>query len=166
MYLEEGRELETLFRRVKERRLTTSLDMVMTDRRSEAAKVNWASVLRRVLPFVEVFLPSLDEMRMVFGNRATPGEVCRRLRRWGPGIVGLKPGSRGLQVSWGRREWREPCFNVKVAGTTGADDCTIAGFLAGLLQGLPSEKVATMAVRVGACSCEAADATSGVLSWD
>ena len=51
-------------------------------------------------------------------------------------------------------------------GTTGAGDCTIAGFLAGLLKGLGPESALRGAVAVGACNVEQADATSGVPSWE
>ena len=66
---------------------------------------------------------------------------------------------------WLNRELLAPCFLVDVAGTTGAGDCTIAGFLARLLAGDSPEQAATAAVAVGACSVEQPDATSGVPDW-
>ena len=53
----------------------------------------------------------------------------------------------------------------RVAGTTGAGDCTIAGFLAALLRGEGPVQAATSATAVGASSVEAPDATSGVPPW-
>jgi sugar/nucleoside kinase (ribokinase family) len=53
-----------------------------------------------------------------------------------------------------------------VVGTTGAGDATVAGFLSGLLRDLSPEAAATAAVAVGACNVEAADALSGVRSWE
>ncbi len=38
--------------------------------------------------------------------------------------------------SWSNRELWAPCFRVKVVGTTGSGDSTIAGFLGALLRGL------------------------------
>jgi sugar/nucleoside kinase (ribokinase family) len=58
-----------------------------------------------------------------------------------------------------------PCFAANVVGTTGAGDCTIAGFLAGFLDDLTPERVMTAAVGVGAFSVERADSVSGVPSW-
>lgn len=63
---------------------------------------------------------------------------------------------------WTNRELMAPCFHVEVAGTTGAGDCTIAGFLAEFLQWSSPELTLTTAVAVGAFSVEAADSTSGV----
>ena len=166
MYVDGGRQMETIFRRVKERGLMTSLDMSYPDPQSEAGQVDWRAWLRRVLPCVDIFLPSLDETQMMLKSTAAPSELSRQLHDWGAAIVGLKLGDRGLYVRWPDGELSAPCFEVNVVGTTGSGDATIAGFLAGLLHGLPAEEVMATAVAVGACCCEAADATSGIRPWD
>jgi sugar/nucleoside kinase (ribokinase family) len=66
---------------------------------------------------------------------------------------------------WADRMLWAPCFSVDVVGTTGAGDATIAGFLGGLLRDMSPEETVTMAVAVGACNVEAADALSGLRSW-
>ncbi len=68
--------------------------------------------------------------------------------------------------AWANREWWSPCFAVEVVGTTGSGDATIAGFLSALLRGLSAREALTMAVAVGACNVEAADAISGLRSWE
>ncbi len=112
--------------------------------------------------------------------------VSHDLISMGPAIVGLKLGTLGLYIrtadssrlarlgrakpenlsAWANRELWSPCFQVDVAGTTGAGDATIAGFLAALLRDEPPESCATMACAVGACNVEAADALSGIRSWE
>ena len=52
-----------------------------------------------------------------------------------------------------------------MVGTTGAGDCTIAGFLAALLEGLSLPDAMTSAVAVGAFNVESADAVSGIKPW-
>jgi hypothetical protein len=52
------------------------------------------------------------------------------------------------------------------AGTAGAGDATIAGFLASLYKGLSPEDALTMAVAVGGSCVEAPDAVSGIRSWE
>ncbi|MCS7060284.1 MAG: PfkB family carbohydrate kinase [Anaerolineae bacterium] len=104
----------------------------------------------------------------------------------GAKIVGIKLGECGLFLrtagraaleklgrarpdsldGWTERVLWSPCFQVEVVGTTGAGDSTIAGFLCALLRGLPAEEALNMAVAVGACNVEAADALSGVRTWD
>jgi sugar/nucleoside kinase (ribokinase family) len=166
MYADGGCEMEAIFRMARLQGLKTSLDMSKPDPASEAGRVDWTAWLKRVLPLVDVYLPSLDETRVMLGSDASPGELARRLQGWGAPIVALKLGDQGLYCRWNDRELRTSCFQVDVVGTTGSGDCTIAGFLAGLLYGLPPDEVMTMAVAVGACCCEAPDAVSGVRTWD
>ncbi|MEM7345993.1 MAG: carbohydrate kinase family protein, partial [Chloroflexota bacterium] len=71
-----------------------------------------------------------------------------------------------LVAQWCDRQLLVPCFSTTVVGTTGAGDCTIAGFLAGLLHKLSLPQIMTGAVGVGACNVEQVDATSGVPLWE
>jgi sugar/nucleoside kinase (ribokinase family) len=113
-------------------------------------------------------------------------DLSQELLGMGTRIVVLKLGDRGLYVrsadssaikalgraqpsdptAWGSRELWTACFEVDVAGTAGAGDATIAGFLSALLRDLSPEEAATAAVAVGACNVEAVDTLSGVRSWE
>ena len=113
-------------------------------------------------------------------------ELSSELLAMGGKIVGFKLGERGMYVrtagrvdiealgaarptdasAWAGRELWAPCFQVDVAGTTGAGDAAIAGFLAGLLRDLSPELALTAAVAAGACNVETADAVSGIRPWD
>ncbi len=62
MYQNEGRELASLFQWVQNQGMTTSLDLAKPDPESEAGCVDWRLILERVLPFVDIFLPSVDEI--------------------------------------------------------------------------------------------------------
>jgi sugar/nucleoside kinase (ribokinase family) len=119
-------------------------------------------------------------------DRALLRDVADRLLKWGAAAVVLKLGDQGLYLrvtsdrarldrvgrrllpaaAWAGREGLVPCFRAKVVSTTGAGDTTVAGFLAALLKGLPPDDAMTLAVAVGACSVEQADATSGVPDWE
>ena len=55
-----------------------------------------------------------------------------------------------------------PVFKVDVQGTVGAGDTPIAGFLAGVSQGLDPAKVLTLANAVGAFCVEAVSSIAGV----
>ncbi|MFH1741177.1 MAG: carbohydrate kinase family protein [bacterium] len=56
-----GKELVSIFKKVKELGVTTSLDMSMPDLSSESAKISWRDLLGRLLPFVDLYLPSAEE---------------------------------------------------------------------------------------------------------
>lgn len=62
MYRNEGEELEKIFRMVKGQHIRTSLDMAAVDENSEAAKCNWKRILEKVLPYVDFFVPSIEEI--------------------------------------------------------------------------------------------------------
>lgn len=161
-----GEQMETIFCRARQHGLVTSLDMSLPDPESEAGRVDWPAWLQRVLPHVDLYLPSLEETQFMLGRQDSPGELARQLEGWGAGIVGLKMGAHGLFCRWGGCDRHAPCFEVDVVGTTGSGDATIAGFLSGYLRGLSPEDTMTAAVATGACCCEAADATSGIQSWE
>jgi len=194
MYADGGEELASLLRRVKEQGVVTSLDMALPDPASEAGRAPWRAILERALPYVDLFVPSLEETLFMLGREAVAApdggllaEVGSELLGMGAAVVALKLGAEGVYLqttpdgnrlaalrrclpdgadAWLGRQLLAPCFQVEMVGTTGSGDCTAAGFLAGLLHGLPPEGAMTAAVAVGACSVEAADATSGVPSWD
>jgi sugar/nucleoside kinase (ribokinase family) len=81
-------------------------------------------------------------------------------------LAGLGRGSPAAPAAWADQTLWAPCFKAKVVGTTGAGDAAIAGFLSGLLRGLGPHATLMMAAAVGACNVEAADALSGLCSWE
>lgn len=62
MYQNEGRELAALLQWVQNQSIATSLDLAKPDPESEAGRVNWGLVLERILPFVDIFIPSVEEI--------------------------------------------------------------------------------------------------------
>jgi sugar/nucleoside kinase (ribokinase family) len=193
MFADDGEQLTEMFRRVKALGLTTSLDMANPDINSPGGRADWRAILRSTLPHVDIFLPSLDEILfMLRRNMNSPlsaqllTEVSDELLAMGVKMVILKLGERGLYLrvapasvlqnlghaspsyltAWANYESWLPCFQVNVVGTTGSGDATIAGFLAALLRDLPPAKALTAALAVGACNVEAADALSGIRSWE
>ncbi len=57
----DGEELIRIFKKVKEMGITTSLDMSLPDATSDSGKVNWENMLKKLLPFVDIYLPSVEE---------------------------------------------------------------------------------------------------------
>ena len=62
MYADNGRELISIFRRVKEHGIATSLDFAAIDPHSEAARAGWKQILIKLLPHVDFFVPSYEEL--------------------------------------------------------------------------------------------------------
>lgn len=62
MYENDGAELVSVFRRMKEKGIATSLDLAAVDPNSEAAKADWEKILKAVLPYTDFFVPSFEEL--------------------------------------------------------------------------------------------------------
>ncbi|MBN2450546.1 MAG: carbohydrate kinase family protein [Lentisphaeria bacterium] len=196
-YAERGAELVRMYRQVKRAGLTTSLDLGMPDPGGPGGQADWRAILGDVLPTVDIFMPSADELLYVldrsrFGQGDGLGaedlsRLSRRLLDMGTAIAAIKLGARGMYIrtagaerladlgpgapadvaEWAQREAWFPIFREeRMAGTTGAGDTAIAGFLAALLRGLPFAEAGRFANAVGACNVEQPDALSGIRGWD
>ncbi|MBI1334703.1 MAG: carbohydrate kinase family protein [Armatimonadetes bacterium] len=161
-----GEELESLFRRAKAHGLTTSLDMSLPDPDSKQSKVNWTSLLKRILPFVDVFLPSEDELDMMLPGVQSDVEVlafwCTRA---GAKAVCVKRGAAGLYGLDATNSTYQPCFKSHVVDTTGSGDATIAGFLYAYLADKPFAQCLEAGCAVGAFCVEEIGATTGIPAW-
>ncbi len=118
LYSNDGEQLAEIFRRVKEKGTTTSLDMALPDPSSEAGKANWRKILQRTLPFVDIFHPSGEEALFMVNPekwkamRAQAAgddildlfvgkdlsELSEQILAWGPAVVSHKCGHRGFFV--------------------------------------------------------------------
>lgn len=62
MYERNGDELIRILKRVKSYGVATSLDFASIDKDSEAGKANWKIILKRVIPYVDFLVPSIEEL--------------------------------------------------------------------------------------------------------
>ncbi len=62
LYQNDGAELEKLFKTVKQAGPAVSLDLAAVDPDSEAGRADWQAILERVLPWVDFFVPSAEEL--------------------------------------------------------------------------------------------------------
>jgi sugar/nucleoside kinase (ribokinase family) len=118
MYENGGAQLVQVFHRAKETGVTTSLDMALPDPSSAAGRADWVAILKATLPYVDVFLPSIEEILYML-RRDTYDELCRaangpnflplitpqllsdlsrELLEMGAKVVCLKLGERGLYL--------------------------------------------------------------------
>ena len=163
MFDNSGTELVDLFNRAKFAGLTTSLDMSLPDANSPSGRAPWREILARTLRYVDLFMPSQDELEFMLGGSLN--EMIAECHEFGAKVVVIKAGDQGLYVSEGQELLHIPCFQVEVVGATGSGDATIAGFLFGWLQGWSLSESMQSAVATGASCCEVADATSGIKPW-
>jgi sugar/nucleoside kinase (ribokinase family) len=137
MFCDGGHELAAMLRRVRELGTPVSLDMSQPDVAAEAGRADWQALLPRVLPHVDIFLPSLDETllmldRPAFDRRQKEGRIggagsvvdaallrrtADRLLAMGTAIVALKLGDQGLYL----RTSPERARLAAVPGTLGLE---------------------------------------------
>jgi sugar/nucleoside kinase (ribokinase family) len=122
MYARDGAELRDLLCRARATGATVSLDMAMPDPETAAGRADWRRILAAALPYVDVFLPSVEEMLLLLDRSefdalaATPGgllaaltppvvsDLGARLVAMGAPIVALKAGDRGCYLRTGTAE--------------------------------------------------------------
>ena len=140
--------------------VTTSLDTAWD------AKGKWLETIEPSLKYIDIFLPSIEEARMITGLDSEE-EIANFFLKYGMKIVGLKMGSKGCFIKSSKNEIvKFPIFNINAVDATGAGDAFVAGFLAGVLKGWNLRKTAEFACAVGACCVQAMGAGAGIRSFD
>ncbi|MET6996098.1 carbohydrate kinase family protein [Chitinophaga defluvii] len=66
-YRQKGKQLIALFKKINDLGVVTSLDFSLPDADSESGRVNWLEILKKTLPYTDIFAPSLEEaLKMIF----------------------------------------------------------------------------------------------------
>lgn len=118
MVANQGEDLVQMFARVQALGVTTSLDLTLPDPTSSTGQAPWPHILRRTLPHVDIFLPSIAEILFMLRrslyeemraqadagdllSQVTPGllsDISAELLNLGVKIVGIKLGQRGMYL--------------------------------------------------------------------
>lgn len=118
LYENNGEELKRIYEKANELGVVTSLDFALPDPNSPSGNVDWNAVLKNVLPYVDIFFPSVEEAQFILDKkkflkmreRAKGKELLHlfegdelaklsdKLLDYGSKIVGLKCGTRGLYM--------------------------------------------------------------------
>jgi sugar/nucleoside kinase (ribokinase family) len=139
--------------------LTTSLDTAWD------AKDRWMEDIREGLPCTDLLFVNESEARKLSGSDDFHKAV-EIFRELGAKDVVVKVGPRGCIVFAGEEDFEVSGFPVEAKDTTGAGDCFVGGFLAGLHRGLNYAQAARIANAVGAMNVEKLGAAQGVRSWE
>lgn len=155
----DGEATAKVLRKAKELGVTTALDTAWD------SKGNWLNLLEPCLSYVDIFLPSIEEAKMLT-NLTEPPEIADFLLNYGIKTVGLKMGEEGSYIRTKNEEIQVPAYRVQTVDTTGAGDAFVAGFLAGTIMGWDLEKTATLANATGASCVTAIGTTAGIKSLE
>ena len=126
MYENNGEELVRIFKAVSEMGVLTSLDLAMIQEQSEAGMADWQTILGKVLPHTDFFLPSVEELLLMLdkdkyhrileksGGRDITEVIsleedvrplAKRCIEMGAGCVIIKCGAPGLYYKTGGEEF-------------------------------------------------------------
>jgi len=117
----------------RERGVPVTLDLIAIDR------PDLLEVIAPALPYVDYFMPGLDEARMISGLDDRR-DVIRFFLDRGVRHTVFKMGADGSSIAWRGgngeiEEIRVPAFASPVVDSTGCGDAYCAGFIVGLLRG-------------------------------
>jgi sugar/nucleoside kinase (ribokinase family) len=139
-------DLPRLFRELKDRGLTLSLDT------NDDPDDRWGEPLGELLGLVDVLLPNEDEAKRMTGTDDVESAL-EVLARKVP-VVAVKCGRRGSIVQAGGKRYSATTVPVEPVDTVGAGDSFNAGFLRAYLRGLPLEECAAAGNASGALSTQ------------
>ncbi|MFN2166900.1 MAG: carbohydrate kinase family protein [Anaerolineae bacterium] len=122
----DGEPTVRVLKYAKEQGVTTTFDLVAIDR------PDLLDLIEPCLPYIDYFMPGLDEARMMCKLEDRQDVIDFFLNR-GVGHTVFKMGSEGSSIaSKADGEIRLPAFEVPVVDSTGCGDAYCAGFIVGL----------------------------------
>lgn len=153
----DGEPCARVLKRAKEMGKVTALDTAWDD------SGRWMKVLAPALPYVDYFIPSIEEACELSGE-TDPDRIADVFFDHGVSHVAIKMGSRGSYCRESRASKGEiiPRFSVQAVDTTGAGDSFCSGFLYGISIGLSMRDACILGNAVGAHCVMEVGATTGI----
>lgn len=155
----DGAPMAAILREAQKKGLTTSLDTAWD------MKNRWMKALKPCLPYLDYFMPSEREVKMLLGHTNTV-KAAKAFLALGAKCVMVKLGEKGSYLMNRQGEsFHVRAFKPRVVDTTGAGDCFCAGFIKGLSLGWPLMRCLQLGNAAGACAVSALGATTGLKSF-
>jgi len=113
MYLNNGKDLISIFKKAKSYDLITSLDLAMPDQKLQVESINWNKILSETMNNVDIFMPSFDEFLYIMDKRLYDkvfiyneknvtinmiNTFAEKALNWGAKIVLIKLGEKGIYL--------------------------------------------------------------------
>jgi len=153
----DGIHCSRVVRRAKEMGIYTALDTAWD------ASGRWMEIIEPSLPYLDLFMPSYDEARLIAG-KDEPEEIADVFLSKGVKLMVIKLGKDGCFIKNhnGEKHTVPTYSKFKAIDTTGAGDSFAAGFLAGLSMGWDLLKCGKFANAVGTNCVMSIGAINGV----
>ena len=158
----DGEGAARFLRECKEKKKTTFLDVCWD------ARARWGELIDVCMPYVDYFMPSIDEAKCI-AQKDAPEEIADVFLSKGVKNVIIKLGKDGSYLKRSTDEKGEffKSFHIEnPVDATGAGDSFCSGFLAAYSRGMNVEDCMTVANASGALCVTAKGATSGIRSFE
>lgn len=150
-----GSNVAELFRTVRRAGGVTVLDVVVGD------PAILPAMLRDALPETDLFLPNVDESRLILGE-TEPARQAAQFRGWGAKTVIVTQGGRGTHVLGPDGVLTADAYPVDCIDGTGGGDAFVSGYVYGLLKGADPATCLRYGAAMGASCVRSMGATNGV----
>ncbi len=158
----DGEGTMNFLKKCKELGKTTFLDVCWD------AKGNWGKLLDMSMPYIDYFMPSIDEA-VCIAEKNDPDDIADIFMSKGVKNVIIKLGSKGSYLRCEGEDKGEifpPFYIENPVDTTGAGDSFCSGFLASFVSGMAPRDCMEFANAVGAHCVMEKGATTGIKSFD
>ena len=156
----DGGPMSGVFRSARQKGVTTSYDLLAIPHPELRARVE------ACLPFVDYFMPGLEEALMLSGLQDR-GEAIRYFLDHGAKHTVFKMGAQGSSIAWLEngvvRELRVPSCRVPVVDSTGCGDAYCAGFIVALSMGWDLEQAGRLGSAAGALVIQGLGSDAGIV---
>ena len=147
----------------KEKGLITTWDFI------GVPKPNLAEMIAHSLPYIDYFMPNIEEAQMISGLQDR-----RQMQQFffdrGAKTIIFKMGAFGsaiaTQLEGQIQEMRLPAFRVSVVDTTGCGDAYCAGFITGLSKGWSVQDSAQLGSACGSLVASGLGSDAGIVDFD
>ncbi len=156
----DGVSMARVFQHAKKHGVTTTYDLLALDQPDLLEKV------AACLPFVDYFMPGLEEAMMLCGLTDRQA-VHRYFLDRGAKYTVFKMGDEGSSIGWMEngtvREFRIPALRASVVDSTGCGDAYCAGFITGLSMGWDLEQAARLGTAAGGLVIQGLGSDAGIV---
>ena len=156
----EGACMTEMLQRARAGGKTTSMDVTWDN------EGVWLKKIETALPFLDYFLPSINETKHLI-HESDPPAAAEKFLAMGVKNVVIKLGPSGCYIANKNEKDHIKAYSVPyVVDTTGAGDAFVAGFLAGVARKWSFRDCAKLGNAVGALAVQEVGATEGVTCFE
>ncbi len=155
----DGEPSRVLLQEAKRRGRVVTFDLL-------GAHAGTLPIVEPLLPFIDHFMPSIEEAKAMSGTSTKEDAAAFFLERGVSCCVFTLGGEGAYYAHQDGTRFRLPAFKIKVVDTTGCGDAFSAGYIAGLHHRMSPEDAVRFAQASGALVATGLGSDAGIVSFD